>query len=180
MSTLSKEYPRILRDYLEFSKSLAGKYKKILKTDLYNEVRGLPIKGGIVGNIEGDIYAIEIDIEIVNKAIRMGFRNVRWGDIRKLPYSDGEFHVVLDLSTIDHMAEFELVLSEYSRVLKVGGVAGIVYWSSFKKDYHDERQFYFRRSAFIAEGDKYFERRCEWIIYKDISYTLRGYMGVKK
>lgn len=180
MTSLSEEYPRILRDYLELSISLTGKYMKILKTDLFNEVRGFPKKGGIIGNIEGDIHAIDIDIEIVNKVIKMGFKNVRWGDIRKLPYPDNEFHVVIDLSTIDHVAEFELVLSEYNRVLKIGGTIGIVYWSTSKKSYNDEHQFYFRKTDFAAETDKYFKKQREWKIYKDPDHILRGYTGVKQ
>lgn len=178
---LSKEYPRILRDALKLAKSLAGKGKKILKTDLFNETQNLPIKGGVIGNIEGDIYAIEINRKVVNKAIEMGFKNVYQGDIRNLPFSDNEFGVVIDLSTIDHVIEFEMVLSEYNRVLKVGGAVGIIYWSRDEGG-HNKSHFYFRREDFVAEASKYFELQREWILYEEISLlrALRGYIGVKK
>jgi len=178
---LSREYPRILRDALALAKTLAGEGKKVLKTDLFNETQNLPIKGGIIGNIEGGIYAIEINRNVVNKAIRMGFKNVRQGDIRSLPYSDNEFHAVVDLSTIDHVAEFEMVLSEYNRVLKVGGAVGIIYWSRDEGG-HNKDFFYFPREDFVAEANKYFELQREWILYEEISLlrALRGYTGVKK
>ena len=97
--TLAQAYPRILNEYLVIARLLSGKDKTVLKTDVFNEVKNLPIKGGILGNILAkEKSAIEIREDYVKKASRMGV-NVRKGDIRCLPSSDNSFDVVMDFST---------------------------------------------------------------------------------
>ena len=114
--TLAQAYPKILDEYLEIAKSLSGKDKTILKTDVFNEVRDLPIRGGILGNILAkEKFAIEIREDYVKKASRMDVV-VRKGDIRSLPYPNELMDVILDFSTIDHVVEYEKAVREYVRV----------------------------------------------------------------
>lgn len=91
----------------------------ILKTDTWNEVE-------TKYPIEADYY-LEIDEERVVKAKNIGF-NAYQGDIRALPFEDEVFDTLIDLSTIDHIKDYEIALNEYSRVLKKGGKAIIVAW----------------------------------------------------
>lgn len=45
-----------------------------------------------------------------------------WGDVRRLPFSDREFDVVIDFGTCFHVARPEAALREIARVLAPGGI----------------------------------------------------------
>ena len=183
--TLAQAYPKILDEYLEIAKSLSGKGKRILKTDLFNEVRNLPIDGGIIKNIDGDVEAIEIRKEYVKIARKQGVA-ARTGDIRYLPFNDKSFDVVMDFSTIDHIVEFEKVISEYARVLKPGGKLGMVYWTkeyfATVNDGNEFFQVYFVRDEILLELDEYFECERDWELFIDEKNKreLVGFIGRRK
>ena len=48
--------------------------------------------------------------------------NYVFGDARKLPFEDGSFDVVTAMDFLEHVEEVELVINEFRRVLKPGGV----------------------------------------------------------
>jgi SAM-dependent methyltransferase len=143
----------------------------VLKTDLYNEERDLPIKGGIACNlVAANVEAIEYDEQRVFKAREvcagMNFvENFRKGDIRFLPYNEGAFDVVLDLSTIDHLLPEMLpgVIAGYANVLKPGGSLLLVSWCdpAFKAEkitnYSPTTQYYLSTPMIKEELEKHFE-----------------------
>jgi len=111
--------------------------KRILKTDVMNETsEGMPKPGGITGNLQTDaaIVSVEIDPSQIEKARAfLGDKvEIKLGDIRHLPCGDGEFDLVLDCSTLDHVPQEQMpmVLDEYKRVLKPGGHASVISWAS--------------------------------------------------
>ena len=111
--------------------------KRILKTDAMNEISpGLPSPGGIVGNLQtlANIDILEIDPTKVARAREMLGKTatVRLGSISWMPYRDGIFDLIIDASTLDHVPQerLEQTLFEYWRVLRVGGHAAIMVWST--------------------------------------------------
>jgi SAM-dependent methyltransferase len=120
--------------YLEESRKVISLVKDpiVLKTDLWNEEAGVPLEGGIIGNIVAkEIYGVEVDGQRVAHAqAKVKGAKLTQGDIRYLHFEDGKFDVILDLSTIDHVCpeHLEMVIRGYSRVLKPRGYALIVAW----------------------------------------------------
>jgi len=126
---------------------------KVLKTDTWNEtVMNLPIKA--------DAY-LELDNYRVQQALSSGYNTIQ-GDIRQIPFPDGEFRTVIDLSTIDHIPDYEKAIQEYHRVLKNDGIALIVAWlSTWRPSPIEENwggtQYWFKASEFRDTLEKYFE-----------------------
>jgi SAM-dependent methyltransferase len=56
--------------------------------------------------------------------------NIIQGDIRKLPFKNHSFDIILDLSTIDHIPENQAydVIKEYGHILKRGGILTLIFW----------------------------------------------------
>lgn len=103
---------------------------KVLKTDCFNE--GMDDFRHIWGILDPDrtIY-LEIDGETIDKArLAHPEGDYRQGDIRDLPFDELTFNTIFDLSTIDHVppGDVDRVLSEYHRVLKLGGKLVLVAW----------------------------------------------------
>ncbi len=119
--------------YLQKSKEVVGKFVSrpdVLKADCRNEIEGqIPMKGGIAGNIVANVTCLEINADDVAKAVRMGFKAIQ-GDIRKIPFPDASFNIVIDCSTLDHVHPMDVntVLAEYKRVLKVNGICLLFTW----------------------------------------------------
>ena len=142
------------RKYQKYAKeaiNLGG--HKVLKTDTWNETQlDLPIKA--------DAY-LELDNYRVHRALSSGY-NVIQGDIRQIPFPDGEFGTVIDLSTIDHIPDYEKAIQEYHRVLKNDGTALIVAWLSTWRPWPTEekwggKQYWFKAGEFRDTLGKYFE-----------------------
>jgi len=102
-------------------------HQVILKTDLREEAFGtdeilfsLPTSGG-------ELHGIDISPTVVHSALQRGDQYpARFivADVRKLPYPDSFFDVVLSNSTLDHFEDresFILSLREIRRVLKPNG-----------------------------------------------------------
>jgi len=105
----------------------------LLKVDLWNE--GIEVERDVLGLYERsslfDLFGIDISNFVCSSAKRR-LKNVHiiQTDIRKLPFRDGSFDIILDLSTLDHipLSQVQDVLSEYSRVLKKKGVLVLIFW----------------------------------------------------
>ncbi len=171
-----RDYSDILNHYLAQSRRLAGDYTapSILKTDLHNEANDQPVKGGIVGNLHGDIYALEIDPQIYKTAAQKVKGHLKRGDIRDLPYQDQSFDLVLDLSTIDHVpfADIEGVLRGYRRVLKDGGCLYLVVWLDISTDGQRQTkptQYVFGEGDFLAKMGKVFSGGTRQTIAIDVN-----------
>lgn len=123
--------------YLKESQELVKDFKDrgikptVLKLDAYNEIFDLPEEGGIADNIGAKCTLLEYEYVFARKARNMGF-NVIEGDIRKLPFADKTFDLILDLSTLDHIKPEEVpqTLDGYKRVLKQSGYVLLICWVS--------------------------------------------------
>jgi len=139
-----------------------GEEAVVLKTDLYNEAGAHPTYGGIVGNLPlvKKIFAIEIDPTIIANGASSLLQHTGFplptiglyhGDIRSLPDEWTErFHVVLDLSTFDHIHPDTglATLEGYARVLKSKGQIMLVVWCKESPDlgpveWKSENQYYY-------------------------------------
>jgi SAM-dependent methyltransferase len=143
----NKRYADLYRRYLKEALKFDGKDKKILKADCSNEYYGYPffqqkpehhpnpylVPWGIAPLMEADMTLIEINPEIIEKVndFTEGMIKVIEGDIRKMPFEDEEFDVVMDLSTLDHIPykDTKKALEEYRRVLKKDGHALLISWT---------------------------------------------------
>jgi ubiquinone/menaquinone biosynthesis C-methylase UbiE len=138
--------------------NLAGSTPRILKSDCWNEGRNLDgYYYPVATRLPGDVVCLELDSGRIEQARRdcPHLRVVR-GRIEALPFADGTFDTVLDLSTIDHVADHRTVLDEYARVLRPAGILLVVAWFSHRagalaKGHPDpwgEVQYYFPLAAF--------------------------------
>lgn len=131
----------------------------VLKTDANNEAFGNDYDDDlrfyvqpIFPHIENmcNVSCVDIDQNTAAKALeKFPDLDVRVGSITDLPFPNESFHVILDLSTIDHVMNYEQVLNEYSRVLKPGGYALIVSWLD-SYTHEVEEQIWFEHDAFLS------------------------------
>jgi SAM-dependent methyltransferase len=106
-------------------RALSGRhFRSALKTDLFDET----VTDGIVPVIReaaDDVTGIDFSSEVVEQAQRRDPRlATRTADIRRLPFDDGSFDLVVSLSTIDHLNSFEEMqqaVMELARVLTPDG-----------------------------------------------------------
>lgn len=140
-------------------RQLVQKYKReneysILKTDAFQEANN-------VFPIDADYY-LEINEGTVERARNAKFNAVQ-GDIRNIPFKDGEFSLLIDTSTIDHITNFGEVLKEYRRVLNSNGRIVLTVWltnlpiTKIGQDVGQDKQFYFSYDEFKAKFLEYFD-----------------------
>jgi ubiquinone/menaquinone biosynthesis C-methylase UbiE len=100
------------------------KFRRALKTDLFDEAVGEGCCGALAA-LAAEVHGIDVSGPLVEKVSsgRKGFQ-VRVGDVRKLEFPDDSFDLVFSNSTLDHFeteAEIEESVSEFARILEVGG-----------------------------------------------------------
>lgn len=113
--------------------AIAGERRRVLKTDLWNECLGGT--RGVAGLVEKAYGCPVVGVDVAFEICRLarsraaGLRAVQ-ADIRALPFRDGSFDAVLDLSTLDHVAREGMVraVAEYRRVLRSRGLLLLVFW----------------------------------------------------
>jgi len=105
----------------------------LLKTDLWNE--GIETGRSILDQYQADskcnLYGVDISYITCSSAKgKLKTIHVVQGDVRALPFSDSSFDIVLDLSTLDHIPEYQApsAIQEYKRILKKQGILVLVYW----------------------------------------------------
>jgi SAM-dependent methyltransferase len=99
--------------------------RSALKTDLFDEA----VTAGVVPAMRKaaeSITAIDLSPEVVERARQRhpDVATIR-GDVRRLPFGDASFDLVVSLSTLDHLArvdEIRLALAELARVMAPGGL----------------------------------------------------------
>jgi SAM-dependent methyltransferase len=110
-------------------RALAGRrFRSALKTDLFDEA----MTDGIVPVMResaDSITGIDSSAEVVE---RVGGRSpnldVRTADVRRLPFDQGSFDLVVSISTLDHLEsvrEIEDAIIELARVLAPGGTLAL-------------------------------------------------------
>jgi SAM-dependent methyltransferase len=105
----------------------------ILKTDLWNECLGgtRDIGGWVQQPAGGRFVGVDIALEVCTLAhARVPQIRVVQADIRALPFRQGAFDALLDLSTLDHLPDTGIVqaINEYRRVLRAQGALVVVFW----------------------------------------------------
>jgi len=102
----------------------AGGVQQLLKTDLFDEA----VSEGLhkpLADCASRLVGIDVSPEIVRAALcRFPDLDARTADVRKLPFEEASFDVVVSTSTLDHfdsLQEIQTALSELSRVLRPGG-----------------------------------------------------------
>ncbi|MFZ5845673.1 MAG: class I SAM-dependent methyltransferase [Patescibacteria group bacterium] len=205
-----KTYEAVYRFYLIESQRIIdfehmrGKANiTLLKTDLYNEAHSRPDTGGIVGGLKRveKVCAIEIREDVKEKGeatlkkTELSNYSLEVGDIRRIPYAKSSFDIILDLSTIDHIApaELELVFSEYERVMKEDGVLILITWVDVEDKAKDNRrnreewgpthQYYFNKEEFIKIIDERFNIEKQNLIFyepKNKNHHLTRFICRKK
>ncbi len=102
----------------------AGRVKRLLKTDLFDEAFSdgiYPLLRSRAHCVVGmDLSALSLTAAV----LRHTGLQATWADVRHLPFADGAFDVIVSNSTLDHFESLdEMVASLYElcRVLRAGG-----------------------------------------------------------
>ncbi len=101
--------------------------KLVLKLDLWNEAVNTRILNWM--DCQGaDTYGMDISHITASRAqtnssSTNGRLRILQSDIRFIPFADNSFDFVYTMGTIEHVEEYEIVVQEIQRVLKIGGRA---------------------------------------------------------
>src|SRR5574340_1149714 len=118
------EYQRLAHKIIAlWAADWPGELPRVLKTDCYNEVETIP-EYRIAPSIKArckSLTLLESDKTLVDQAIFCyPDLTVLHGDIRDLKAAGIKRRsqdIILDFSTIDHVAEYQTVIQEYSKTL---------------------------------------------------------------
>ena len=89
--------------------------------------------------IDNSKYALQL-------AKQRGLKNIRYGDVLHLPFSENSFHIVTAFDVIEHVDDDIKGLTEIKRVMKKGGI--VIFTSPaymWLYDDHDRMNHHFRR-----------------------------------
>jgi len=114
---------RLYSDFIEHR--LAGRQvQRILKTDLFDEGVSMGLFPCLASHAP-TVVGIDISAAIVQAAqTRHSTLQAAGADVRRLPFADRSFDLVVSNSTLDHFADLSdvlVALSELHRVLRPGG-----------------------------------------------------------
>jgi SAM-dependent methyltransferase len=148
--SVEKEYINLVKIAVE----LVGVDAKKLKTDIYNEVRD---RGNMYPLLMPNCSFLDINKKYCKiMAKRYPDAEIKEGDIRAIPYTDDTFDLVVDLSTIDHIAEYKTALREYKRILKMGGVLLLSVWVDNEQQIKRHNQYRHKYSNFNSSINNMF------------------------
>ena len=139
-----KQIKEVYNYYRETAEAYRNKGLRILKTDTHNESgiwsHSVPLAPVLA---EGNtLTCIEIDFTTLARAqANYPSLDLRAGDILTW---DGEYDVLLDFSTIDHVADYKKALENYKKLAKE--VSVIVWLASLDKQ--DGDQYWFNEEEF--------------------------------
>lgn len=98
--------------------------KRMLKTDLFDEACGDGLFAFLSSRVPA-VYGIDRSIEVARLArARLGAARITTADVRRLPFADGSFELIVSNSTLDHFERREEIttsLLEINRVLTPDG-----------------------------------------------------------
>lgn len=153
-----KTYQEVFDHYYLISRRYLSSARRPLKTDCFNEASDRPIV------TDDKTKLVEYNQDTINQAKEKNpGLDITQGDIRKLPFKDKQFDLILDLSTIDHVAPKDIptVFDEYSRVLDKNGDLVIIAWLGIEELDHQQwsadNQYVFNHEFFREELGKRFD-----------------------
>jgi SAM-dependent methyltransferase len=104
------------------------RFRRALKTDLFDEAT----TGGVVpvmSEAAASVAGVDIAPEVAEgAAARFSGLETLVADVRRLPFADGEFDLIVSLSTLDHLESAEQIagaIGELVRVLAPGGTLAL-------------------------------------------------------
>lgn len=179
--------------YLTLSQKAVGRMQNtpdlhVLKTDAWNELPGALPVGGIAPQLNVDCKIVEVQKEVCEAAQKHHPElHITKGDIRDLPYQDKEFHIILDLSTLDHIPESDvpLAIESYARVLKNNGLFLLVTWFKDKveeqtAEWSPDNQYYFNYDKVLNIINKLFRLEEQETLYSEKERFLHYFLFTKK
>lgn len=94
----------------------------------------------------GEVHGLDLSKMAVDYCKKQGIKNVKTGDVSKLPYKDKTYDLICLLDVLEHTSNDKLVLKEMYRVLKPGGMLMMTVpaWP-FLYSTHDRDQGHFKR-----------------------------------
>jgi SAM-dependent methyltransferase len=116
----------LLKQWLPERRDEVQAWRRVLKTDLYEEAVGTGQIDWLVQRCEL-VAGIDLAPAVAAAAARMHSAQLHAyvADVRRLPFRDRSFDIILSLSTLDHFAKAEGIqeaLAELARVLRPGGL----------------------------------------------------------
>ena len=98
--------------------------RRILKTDVFEEAVGNGLYP-VLSERAGEVVVMDLSIRMVARARARYFGlHAVCADVRRLPFKDGAFDVIVSTSTLDHFHsrdEIQTSLLELNRVLRIAG-----------------------------------------------------------
>ena len=181
---------QVYEEYVEIAKRLDTKNKRILKTDCHNEsfIYGHSIPIIPVIKDAKQIFVLDYDWNVIEKARHIlnecGVKVCHGSIVSPRDFfNDGELDIVMDFSTIDHVTleDLPVVISEYNKILKKGGVISLVIWTSDKYVVEaNGKQMYFPKGqvdTIMNENFKIVEAYC---LFEQYNKRLWYYRGIKE
>ncbi len=73
--------------------------------------------------LNNQYYGIDITpVAVKNAKIRCPFADIKEGDMLKMGYANNFFDIIICTEVLEHIPEFKLVLKEFKRILRPGGL----------------------------------------------------------
>lgn len=144
------EYLELVRHTLTLWEKTSQKPPRLLKMDVHNEVNVVP-HFRIAQNVRDrckSITLVELDkglVEVVQKECA-NICTVKHGDIRNLwaaGIKPASKEILVDLSTIDYVAEYGKVIQDYAQVLVPGGYLVLVAWTTAGEKVEERKGQYY-------------------------------------
>ena len=119
-------------------------YKRVLKTDMFEEAIGGDGILSFLSNRYGRIFCLDISLKVLDGARKKNSvcsAEYVLGDVRNPAFKDNTFDLIISNSTIDHFPQIDAALQELRRILKPKGVLILTL--------HNRLQFAFSSMIFI-------------------------------
>lgn len=181
-----KFYDAIAENYEKIDGRRNSELESWLRKNLYNiskrcsagKLLDLGTGSGLVSRCVRGLFNLRIAIDVSQKIIALNRNSFNFGlvaDINNLPFASESFDAIVCFSVLHHLYDFELLVSEVSRVLKPGGI--------FYSDHDLEKTFSERFHMLLTLYRKFCNSKARYInsntgitseLYKLTEYHEKG------